>query len=260
MARSVAILGGMGRRAGAALFSLVLAACSDTATSSVAPAMPSEPTTPSPDAQSILAKMSERYRTANTYSDQGTFRSEWTRRNGERGVDRAKFRTRWSKPGRLWFELEDESDDADDADDRIVVWTPRPGVTKRLFLGNVEDMESLDDALGALHGVSHGVTGLASRWLVDGGCRCSGKYELRATSACGRATCFELVASLSSGMHVTLYVSTEDHSLRRCVVRWMKDGKPGGEDTIEIEPTFDAPIDDAAFDLKVSSTPDPPAR
>jgi hypothetical protein len=229
------------------------------------------------DARTVLQRMQERYRSARTYRDESTYRSVSRGANGDVvATVTARLRTRWSAPDLLRFELHEEPSKFFPARS-LVIWTPRSGVTMSWFLEEERFESSLDDALGSLQGVSHGTTGLVPRWLSDGGCKCSAQYELRGTTRCGHATCFELAGTLTSARRATLYVDTSSHALRRVVwtstpplepipakyldpvpperregLRTALEARRAAEieDVLEIEPTFDGPMDAAAFEFK----------
>ena len=133
------------------------AACSGGGTS----ADPSAPLTKpeaAPQVQSIIQNMRERYRSARTYSDEGTYRSVSRGPKGDVvGTFTARFRTRWRAPDRLGFEFHEDPSDFNSGG-LIAVWTPRTGVTKSWFLDEEREDASLDDALGALQGDSHRTT------------------------------------------------------------------------------------------------------
>lgn len=232
------------------------------------------------NAADVLARVDERYRNARTYSDRIAYRNVRTRGDGERSVSTARARTLWVAPDWLLFELEDDPTEFFDGK-RLALWTPAPGIVKSLFLGTVRDEDaSIDSGLYRLQGVSHGLTWHVPRQLLVG--RGIASADRFALTIDGEQ--FRLEAELDPEARVTLFVDQADYALRR-VVTWdlirpvitakelemveadIRDAvaanasKPfESENTIDYTPTFDAPIDDAAFDLKVSSTPDPPAR
>ena len=195
---------------GAHRWSLVIAL---TALACTAPTT-TEPPTPtthaaerSPAVDEILRRMSERYASAKTYRDEGTLRD---RIGDARSVTR--IRTLWIAPDQLRFEAYTEHDRFFDPQ-RIVI-VSRAGSIRSLFLEKVREEPSLDDALGALQGVSKGTTGLAPRWLLERGCRLSARYVLEGQEPCGAATCFKLVGELR-GRTVTLDIDTKSFALRR---------------------------------------------
>lgn len=229
------------------------------------------------NAREIVERVNERYRSARTYADEIAYRNVKTR-EGESSVSSGHARTVWAAPDRLLFELHDDATEFFDAK-HLAIWTPAPGIVRSLFLGRVEESESIATALGVFRGVSHGLTGLVPRALVEGAFRASDRFELRSD-----AERFVLEIVIDAESRMTFFVDKDDYAVRR-VVRWdlvrpvvspaqleMVDAdirdevavsvsKPfESEDTIDYTPSFDVPIDDAVFDLKVSSTPDRPAR
>ncbi len=264
------------RVVGCVLAAAACLACSGGGTSAEPSTPPATPEV-APQVQSILQHMRERYRSARTYSDEGTFRSVSRGPKGDVvGTFTARFRTRWSAPDRLRFEFHE--DPSEFAPARLIaVWTPRTGVTKSWFLDEERDDASLDAALGALQGVSHRTTGLVPRWLYEGGCKCVAQYELRGKTSCGRSTCFEMAGAMTPERRVTLFVDISNYALRKVVWRSKLLLEPipseyldrvppeqrerlratleahrndEEEDTMEIEPTFDGPMEATAFDFK----------
>jgi len=258
-------------RAAAAASVLACAACSGTV-AAPDPSAPAGPAEPAPEVQAILAKMRDRYRNARSYSDEGTFRDVSNPGESEKeSITTGRFRTRWRAPDRLRFDVRIEHDSFFPPE-TLAVWTPRVGVTKSLFLGRVDEETSLSGRpLRSLQGVSHGLTGIVPLWLVEGGCRCASTYELRGTSACGSTTCFELVATLRQDDRVTLFVDTATGGLRK-YFRSRLTPQPIApeefqflpsaaherfaarslepfdvEETIDIAPVFDVPVEESAF-------------
>ncbi|MBX3252314.1 MAG: hypothetical protein KF901_34390 [Myxococcales bacterium] len=151
--------------------------------------------------------MSERYASARTYRDEATLHD----RIGD-AISVTRIRTLWVAPDQMRFEALTEHDKFFDPE-RIVI-VSRAGSTRSLFLGEVRVEPSLDDALGAMQGVSRGMTGLAPRWLLERGCRLAARYVLDGQEPCGAATCFKLVGELP-GRTVTLDIDTQSFALRR---------------------------------------------
>lgn len=222
-------------------------------------------------ARDIVEKLNERYRSARTYSDAIAYRNVTTR-EGETSVSTARARTVWVAPDRLLFELHDDPTEFFEAK-RLALWTPRPGVVKSLFLGSVRDDESIDSGLYRLQGVSHGLTGLVPRCLLEGGFLGGEQFELK-----DDVDHFVLEGTFDPEWRVTFAVDARDYALRRAVI-WkfirpeplsraqmekipedireevLRQGaKPfESESTIDYTPAFDAPIDAAVFDLEVSA-------
>jgi hypothetical protein len=229
-----------------------------------------------PQVQSIIQKMRERYQSARTYCDEGTYRSVSRGPQGNVVATlTARVRTRWAAPDHLLFEFREDPSEFDPGG-TIAVWTPRTGVTKSWSIDEESTEPSLDAALGALQGVSHRTTGIVPRWLYEGGCKCALQYELRGTTNCGRATCVELAGTTAPDRRVTLFVDTLNHALRRIIwnskfplepiptsyldrvaparreeVRIALEAKRSveDEDTLEIEPTFNGSMEVTAFDF-----------
>jgi hypothetical protein len=262
------------------LMPLLLVACSATSE-------PTRPTTQAeaPEARAIIARMTERYRIATTYRDEGTGVAVMSR--GTYNVTRSQFRTRWMAPNRMTFELRDEATGISKST-RLAVWTDRSSkITKSLFNNRIREDASLADGLGSMIGLSHLVTGLAAGFLVEGGCRPTATYQLVGTVSCGAAnTCFELAGTLP-GRDVKLFIDTTTSALRkyvsRSVIQYTEeqcqlrvdfapkeiDGEAlrkyclepfTVDQTIEFNPVFDAPISEHEFDVDTSGaqteTPD----
>lgn len=248
---------------------LFCAACSSGGTAAE-PSAPVAPVDSPADVRSILAKTRERYRNAKTYADEGTFRDVFYPGTDRESVTTGRFRTRWAAPDRLVFDLRIDPGPFSAAD-RLAVWTPRKGATKILFLGKTEDEASLDAALSSLQGVARGLTGLIPRWLGQG-CRCSGTYESRGTVACGSSMCVELTATLRPDHRVTLVIDTASGALRKYRTNDVIHPQPMRADvlaglspsaresiekhglepfeveqTVDFQPTFDEPVDEAAL-------------
>lgn len=263
-------------------FFAALAPCCTACSGGVTPPDPSAPLAPAtsaPDVKAILARMSDRYRTAKAYGDEGTFRGVLHPGTDKELVTTARFHTRWVAPDRLRFELHVDADKFLPAK-ALAVWTPRAGVAKSWFLEKVRDENSLDGALGTMQGVSHGLTGLVPRWLVSSGCQLSSTYELRGTVACGSSKCFQLEGEPRQNEHTTLFISTSTSALLKYVDRATITPEPLTseqlaqlpaevrdqlsnasvepfvvESTIEFYPTFDRPINESAFAFDPTKAP-----
>lgn len=116
------------------------------------------------------------------------------------------------RPDQLVFEALREHDRYFDPT-RILI-TSRGDSTRTLFLGQIREEPSLDDALYAMQGVSQGTTGLAPRWLLERGSLLSARYVLDGQEPCGSSICFKLVGELS-GRTITLDIDTKTFALRR---------------------------------------------
>ncbi len=196
----------MGACRGACIIALSAFAC--TVPTAADPPTPSVHTAEHPpEVEEILRRMSERYASAKTYRDSGTLHD---RIGGAGSVTR--MRTLWVAPDQLRFEALREHERFFDPTQIVIV--SRADSTHSLFLGKVRVEPSLDDALGAMQGVSQGLTGLAPRWLLERGCRLAARYVLDGQEPCGAATCFKLVGELR-GRTVTLDIDTQSFALRR---------------------------------------------
>lgn len=267
---------GVSRGIVGAVVAAVCTACSGGGTTAD-PSMPLVKLEARPQVEAILQNMRERYRSARTYRDEGTYRSVSRGPNGNVvATASARVRTRWAAPNRLLFEFHEDASRFDPGG-IIAVWTPHAGVTKSWSVDEETVEPSLDAALGTLQGVSHRTTGLVPRWLLEGGCKCALPYELRGTTKCGRATCFELAGATGPDRRVTLFVDAKNHALRKVVwnSRFSLEPIPAevldrvpaerrsaaqakleaersveDEDTLELEPTFDGPEEATSFDFE----------
>jgi hypothetical protein len=232
-----------------------------------------------PSAENILQAMRERYRTAKTYRDEGHFRDVFHRKDQPGHVESGRFRTMWGGSERLAFELHVDPGTFFPGQ-TMAVWTPKSGGVKSLHLGAVKDEDSVSDALYAMQGVSHYITGLVPRVLVGGDCTGNVHYEVRATVPCGNATCFELERT-SNADHTSFFIDTKTSALRKYVQRATitptdppelrnimkpeeyeefrkRSHEPFDvESTIEIEPSFDVAVDDQEFEGPKTGLPSP---
>jgi hypothetical protein len=242
---------------------------------------------PIADVQTILAKMKERYATAKTYRDEGTYKDVYIELNGvESHRVAGQFKTRWRQPNRLLF-IEQENVDEWGFADRIAVWRDASGATRSLFLDEVNDEEDLDTALDDLHGVSKGTTGLVPSWLAGRPCACTLKYHFTQRVQCANARCFVLEADVDANHMITLFIDTTTFALRRYATRHKIVPRPHTdaelarlpetvrervrnrkfepfivESEIVYTPEFDVKLDesDFAFDPTASSSTDRPAH
>jgi hypothetical protein len=204
-----------------------------------------EPTT---EARAILAKMNERYANAKTYRDEGTYRDAFRDLDGSLKETRTgHFKTRWRGPDRMLFVLEDGKDVR-------AVWSSTEGA-KELLEGKTTERESLDLALGAMQGVTHGLTKLVPRWLLDRGSRRYLSWTLRGRVACGdNRECWHLEAPREDGKGTIAYfVDADTFALRRFMAHSTLgegNGKFIVDDEVQLTPVFDEPLPDyeLAFD------------
>jgi hypothetical protein len=237
------------------LLAVFLAVCS--ACSARHPSSPGESASSrsaEPDAAAVLARMNARYASAQTYRDDGTYRDAFRDLDGKlTGARTGRFRTRWRAPDRMLFELE-EDDLHDRPTNKIAVWTPPGQRPREMLIGRVVERESLDAALFATQGVSHGVTSLVPRWLWDHGNRHELAYRYVARARCGDAECFEIEAPREDGRgRISLFIDTTTYALRRFAAhKQLGDGASAfvADDEIVLTPIFDEPLPDyeLAFD------------
>lgn len=191
-----------------------------------------------PTAEKILAKMNARYAGASSYRDQGSYRDSYRDREGNlQNARTGRFKTAWRSDGRLLFVLTDEGSSAR----TCAAWTSAARA-QSFAAGAVTEHESLVEALGAIRGVSHGVSGLVARWLVERKVGTNDRYELRGRVACGSGECWHLQAS-----RVGLFVDVATSALRRFTAKSEIGGGLILEDEVTFDPTFDAPVAD--YDL-----------
>lgn len=276
----------MGRTTVVAMAWLATVGCTGTV---VAPGGTAETTAPQTTVQlpvvgEVIRRMNERYTNASTYSDEATLTQTYRHRDGRTSTTTAAIQTRWRRPDRFFIDMRTDSASSDR---RLTVWS-KGGVTKGWFLERVENHESLDMALYAYQGVSHGVTALVPRWLAGGSRRTRLDFALAADAACGASMCFVL-ASTTGARVVTLMVDRDTYAVRRyhdvhTIVpdpaeharrdrriaetlpadkreEFLKDAARRSVEPFEVEqridftPVFDAPLADSAFDF----TPPVPA-
>jgi hypothetical protein len=204
-----------------------------------------EPTT---EARSILVKMNERYANAKTYRDEGTYRDAFRDLDGTLKETRGgQFKTRWRAPDRMLFVLQDGKDVR-------AVWSSSDGA-KELLEGRTTERESLDLALAAMQGVTHGLTKLVPRWLLDRGSRRYLSWTVRGRVPCSdNHECWHLDAPREDGKGTIAYfVDTESFALRRFTAHTTigeGNGKFIVDDEVNLIPVFDEPMPDyeLAFD------------
>ena len=206
---------------------------------------------PSPEARAILTKMNERYANAKTYRDEGTYRDAFRDLDGTLKETRTgRFKTRWrSSPDRMVFVLQDEGRGA--AHDRLrvlAVWSSDGGA-KQLLEGHTTELVSLDLALGAMQGVTHGLTKLVPRWLLDRGSRRYLNWTVRGRTTCGdNHECWHLEAPREDGKGTIAYfVDVETSALRRFTAHTtIGQGNAAFivDDEVNLTPTFDEPLPD----------------
>jgi hypothetical protein len=192
--------------------------------------------------------MNERYASAKTYRDEGTYRDAFRDLDGSLKETRTgHFKTRWRAPDRLLFVLEDGANVR-------AVWSSANG-TKELLDGRTTERDSLDVALGAMQGVTHGLTALVPRWLLDRGNRRYLDWTVRGRAGCGdNRECWTLEAKREDGKGtLTLFVDVETFALRRFTSHaTIGEGNAAFilDDEVNLTPVFDEPMPDyeLAFD------------
>ena len=210
---------------------------------------PPAPSPPSAEARPILAKMNDRYATAKTYRDEGTYRDAFRDLDGSLKETRTgRFKTRWRAPDRMLFVLEDGGRSP------LAVWSSNDGA-KELVAGRTNERDSLDVALGAMQGVSHGLTALAPRWLLDRGNRRHLAWTVRGRAACtDNHECWHLDAPREDGKGtIALFVDVETFALRRFAMHaTLGEGNAAFiiDEEVQLSPQFDEPMPDyeLAFD------------
>jgi hypothetical protein len=243
------------------VLALVLFACGGSAQTE-----PPKPAAQAPQPSAvdeIVAHMKHRYAMAKTYSDEGTLQLTIRGPNGH--TQSSKLQTHWRAPDRLRFDF-----------DEIHVWTTREGEAKTWFIDKTDTHESLDAALYALQGVTHATTALVPRWLAFGVAVHPG-YVVRGEAPCGTSTCIVL-AGKNNDRDIEMFIDKTTYALRRHrskglvkldteEIRRRAEALPEParsrvlehlkhevepfevETSLDLDPKFDAPIDEAALDF-----------
>ena len=189
-------------------------------------------------AAEIFTTMLATYATAATYTDQGELVDVYTHENGRRYGTIASLNNSFLRPDRFRFVLGPESDfmgepaPNDESVPQYQILRDGSRVISDFYLDEApEELWTLDAALGAACGVSHGTsrliapllygTGKASVGLLSG----YGDLMLGDDAVVDGVECLELGAKNSDGDELRVLVGKDDYLIRRVIERQSLPGK-----------------------------------
>lgn len=238
-----------------------------------------EPPSALPSADAVLRNVEDRYSKCSTYRDSGSvLRSLRNERDTESDLRVVAFRTAFRRQGgQFRFDYEDSGGEfASPA--RIVIW--RPGFGPSLSWWTIKPKETrqgpLVEALHSFAGVSGGLTALAPRWLVDGTRPLfASNYRVLGEEAVRGEPCLKLESTDTKNRTVTFWFRKADYAMLRSAERGVIPPRPEAaiserlrnslqpeelqvllevsklrlftESVLEVEPTFDGPLDEHWF-------------
>ncbi|HSO34726.1 MAG TPA: hypothetical protein VLT33_19460 [Labilithrix sp.] len=234
-------------------------------------------------AQNILGEMYQRYITARSYEDQGTLVSIIRPDDAsEPSTTRTAFNTAFDRAtGSFRFEYT-KTHDRFFSPGHHVIWRTGSGRARVWWTTSPHQVESddLDAGLAAMAGVSGTTSRTVPSMLLGwaAGMKRDLGYVADGDDVAGGTPCVKMSARRDAGV-VTLWISKDDHSLRKVTSRNHNDGasdqrdlarlaatlpeerraeliehmrKPRpfvSEATIEYSPAFDRPIDPSRFEF-----------